>query len=468
MKEKRKMNIWLAITPIVVVIILALFSVLKWKAGMLIPLIGSMTSACLVGLYLGFDWEELLKGLVDGITRAAGALFILFIVGAIVGTWIQGGIIPALIYYALKIINPAVFVPAACFVTAIVASATGTSFTSIATIGLALMATGLGMGFPAPLLAGAIISGAFFGDSVSPLSDSTNLSSAMTGTNLFEVVAHIAKSAVPTLLVAVAVYYFAALPYLGLVSTESQMVNDMLTGISGKFYISPILFIVPGVTVFLSVRKFPALPTLVVVALLGGIFAMLFQGASVQDVVLAMTNGYKADTGFEAVDKLLSRGGISSMANTVMLMSLAAAMGGLLEKLGVFKAILDVIMRPVKGVGSLVTVTVLSGLVVAYATGAQMLAIVIPARMFPEAFRKHDLHPKNLARIATSIGTVCITLVPWSVPSTYASGMFNVSPADFLPYLYYPMLIIVTTLLFGFFNFTMTGLNEKGTAKEAG
>lgn len=458
--EERKITPGLAIIPIITVIVLGLLSVLKWKAGMYIPLIGSIASACIIGLFLGKKWTDLQDGLVAGVSRALPALFILIIVGAITGTWIQGGVIPTMIYYALKFISPTIFIPASCLVTAIVATATGTSFTSIATIGLALMATGLGMGFPKHLLAAAIISGAFFGDSMSPLSDSTNLSSAMTGAKLFETIGHMALTSIPAILISSVIYYFIAMPYASNLSAESEMINQLLIGIESTFTITPFLLLVPVLTIVLSIKKVPALPTLVIVALVGGLCAIFLQGETIGAVVKAMSSGHVSNTNIEMVDKLLSSGGVASMANTVMLMTLATALGGIMEKIGVLECLVDIIMKPVKNVGGLVLVTVISGLVVGFATGAQLLAIVLPARMYPEEYKKRNLQPKNLARIACQMGAVCITLVPWSVPSTYASGMFGVTPGEVIPYLYFPMLLIVFNLIYGFTGISMAKINN--------
>lgn len=459
MKEK-KLTPLLAIVPIVVVIFLGLMSVLSWKAGMYIPLIGSITSACLVGAYIGMKWEDLQGGLVAGVSRALPALFILVIVGAITGTWIQGGVIPTMIYYSLKFISPTIFIPASCLVTAIIATATGTSFTSIATIGLALMATGLGMGFPPYLLSAAIISGAFFGDSMSPLSDSTNLSSAMAGATLFETIGHMLYTSIPALLISTAIYYFLSIPYVGQLTGDSTVINELMAGISSNFYITPFLLLVPLVTVVMTIKKVPALPTLITVAVIGGIAALVLQGESIGSVVVAMSRGHVSETGIEMVDSLLSSGGVSSMANTVMLMTLATALGGIMEQIGVLETLVEIIMKPVKGVGGLVAVTVLSGLGVGYATGAQLLAIVLPARMYAEEYEARGIHPKNLSRIACQMGAVGITLVPWSVPATYAAGMFNVTPGQFIPYLFFPMLLIVFNLIYGFTGITMTKLDK--------
>lgn len=464
MKE-RTLSIYLALVPIIVVVFLGLMSVIVWKVGMFIPLIGSISSACLIGAYLGYKWEDLQQGLVDGVSRALPALFILIIVGAITGSWIHGGIIPTMIYYCLDLISPGIFVPASCLVVSIISLSIGSSFTSIATIGLALMATGLAMGFPAHILAAAIICGAFFGDSLSPLSDSPNLASAMTGDSIFELIGHMAYTAIPAIFITSGMFFIISRPYSTSLSGDSQLIASLISGIEEEFVISPLLLLVPLLTIIMSIKKFPALPTLVVVALVGGLCGVFVQGQSVGSALVAMTRGYVSDTGIEMVDQLLSSGGITSMANTVMLMTLATALGGILEKIGFLQVLVGHILKPVKTTGGLVSVTVLSGLVVAFATGAQLLAIVLPARMYKDQYQKRGLHSKNLGRIAVQIGCVCITLVPWSVPASYAAGVLNVLPGDFIPYLFFPMVLIVLNILFAYTGLTMTKIEAKDDSK---
>lgn len=452
---KKSINIWLAVLPMVVVIILGLLSVTVWKAGMNIPILGSIICAVCVGIYLGFSWDELQQSLVRGVSRALPAIFILIIVGSIVGTWILSGVIPAMIYYSLKLISPVIFVPACALVTAIVATATGTSFTSIATIGLALMATGLGLGFPAPLLAGAIISGAYFGDSMSPLSDTTNLASAMSECNLFVLIKHMLLVSLPALLISCVAYYFLGLSHSSAVATNTESITRIVEGLETSFNLNPLLFLVPIVTIILSIKKVPAMPTLMLVSLLGGAAAMLFQGANLAVVIRTMTNGFTSRTGVDMLDSLLARGGINSMSNTIVLLSMATALGGILEQIGALDAILQVIMKRVRRNGTLIAVTSLSSLVVAFATGAQLLAIMLPARMFAGEFKKRNLHSKNLGRVAQLIGAIAINLVPWSVPAIYASNMLGVEAAKFIPYVFLGYAVLILNILYGFIGFSI-------------
>lgn len=460
MREKREINLGLALLPIVTVVILGLMSVVKWKAGMNMPIMFSIIVACGVGAYLGFTWKEIQQSLVDGVSRALPAIFIIIVIGIIIGSWIQSGIIPVLIYYSLKIISPKIFIPAAAVVTAVIATATGTSFTSIATVGLALMATGLGMGFPGPLLAGAIISGAYFGDSISPLSDTTNLSSAMTGCSLFELIPHLMKTGIPALLISLIGFYVLGIKHVGSVQMDGQAITMLLEGLDQAFKITPLLLIVPLITVIFSVKKFPALPSLVFVGLLGALAAILVQGADIGSVIVTMTSGFKSSTGIEMVDELLTRGGLNSMSGTMLTLTLAIALGGVLEAIGALDRILAIIMSKVKSTGSLVLVTISSGLAVAFATGAQLLAIVIPARMFSGAYKDHNLQSKNLARISQSIGTVCINIVPWSVPALFAQNILGVEATSFIPYVFFAYALIIVNLIYGYTGFTMTKIEE--------
>ncbi len=457
---KKNLPLHLALLPIVTIIIFGLLSVIKWKAGMNLPLISGIVVAAIIGILLGKSWKDLQTSLVQGVSRALPALFIMIIIGAIMGSWIQGGIIPALIYYSMKIISPSIFLPAACLITAIVAVATGTSFTSIATVGLALMATGLGMGFPAPLLAGAIISGAYFGDSMSPLSDTTNLSSAVTGCDLYELIGHLFKLGFPALGISIIFYYILGIQHTAGTTMDLTIIQGILTGVQESFVITPFLLLIPALTILFSIKKIPALPSLLLVAVLGGLAALLIQGKDLGSVLRVMTNGYVSETGNAMIDSLLTRGGINSMGSTVILLTLATAFGGILEEIGALNSLLDIIMAKVNSNGRLVLVTAISGLVVAFSTGAQLLAIVIPGRMFGDAFKERNLHPKNLGRIAQSIGCVCINLVPWSVPALFAQNVLNVNAIEFIPYIFFAHLVVLLNLIYGYTNWTMEPLNK--------
>ena len=465
MKTKRKdLTVIQSLLPFIVVIVFGLLSVMRWKVGMNMPIILGIVTACIIGFLNGKAWSELQKGLVDGVARGLPALFILIIIGAIMGSWIQGGIISTLIYYGLKLISPGFFVPAACLVTAIVAVSTGTSFTSIATVGIALMVTGIGMGFSPPLLAGAIISGAYFGDCISPLSDTPNLASAITGVNLFDLIKSLAMAEIPALFISLIVFFFLGNREVTSTTGNLETINSIINGLESSFVISPFLLLIPVLTIVLSAKKVPSLPALFIVAILGGLAGIFVQGESPMAVFNAMTNGFVSESGNELIDSLLSRGGINSMGNTVILLIIAVGFGGILEEIGALDSILNVIMKRINSTGSLVLVTILSGLFVAFATGAQLLAIVIPARMFNNAFVERNLDLVNLARAAQSTGAIAINLVPWSVPALFAQQVLGISAIEFIPFIIFAYATLVINIIYGFTGFTIKKeevLNER-------
>src|SRR5690625_5094171 len=318
MQTRKLPSIPIALLPIVVLVIMALVSITVWDIGMLIPLMTAIAVAVLVGKSLGYTWHELEQSLADGVSRALPAVFILFLIGTIIGTWIEGGLIPTIIYYGLTAISPSIFLPLACLVPAVVSLVLGTSLTTIATVGIAFMAIGEGMGFPAPLVAGAVISGAFFGAKLSPLSDTTNLAAAMGGVKLFDHIRHMLWDTIPALIISAGLYWIIG----GSVANStpnSEQLETVIDGLDSQFVIHPLLLLVPVVAISLILLKMPALPTLLLISLMGAFTALLVQGSSVTDILQSMASGYSSGTGIEFIDELLSKGGIDSMLSTIAL-----------------------------------------------------------------------------------------------------------------------------------------------------
>lgn len=461
MGKKRPLNLFLALLPILMIIVSGLFSVLFWETGMNIPIMLGIITAALIGSYTGIKWGELSNGLINGVSRALIPIFIMIIVGMIIASWIQGGVIPTLIYYSLKVVSPQIFVPAAAFVTAVIATGLGTSLTSIATIGLALMTTGIGLGFPPALLAGAIISGAFFGDSLSPMSDNMNLGSAMNQVKLYELIRHMLKTNLPAMGISLIVFYFLALPYANELGADLGQIQAISEGLQHSFVISPWLLLVPLSAFIFTLKGVPALPSLMGIAFLGAIVAVAVQGESVGEVVKAMTSGYVSETGVELVDALLSRGGIHSMGSTIILLIEGVALGGILEEIGALDYILKRVLQYVNSDGRLTLVTVLSSLLIGFSTGEQYITVMLPARMYQDAYIKRGLHPLNLSRTAVSIGAVCINLVPWSVTSLFSQNVLGVSALSFIPYIIFAYAILGINLLFGYTGWGMLRLDDK-------
>ncbi|WP_246231557.1 Na+/H+ antiporter NhaC [Sporosarcina jiandibaonis] len=453
---KREVSFILSIVPIFTLIVAAALSIFYWKAGMHIPLMIGVIAAAIIAVICGWTWNEVQRMMVGGVARALPAVFILLIIGIIVGTWIGSGVIPTMIYYGLMIISPTMFVPIVALVTGIVSITLGSSFTSIATIGLAFMVIGEGLGFPPGLVAGAVISGAYFGDKLSPLSDTTNIAPVMAETDLFSHIKHMLWDTIPAFFLSIILYWIVGNKILTNHIVDSNAINTIKIGLSDVFVIHPLLLLMPIFTIFLMIRRTPAIPALMSVGLLGALLAVLVQGRSVSTVVQMMQSGFSIESGIDAVDSLLNHGGLISMLGTIGLLVIATALGGVLEETGSFEVLTRKMMSKVQTAGTLISSTILATFVIAFASGAQFLAIILPARTFVSKYKSMDLDTKNLSRCVEAAGTVGINLVPWSVPVVFSVSVLGVSPGEFIPYTFFAFLVPLINILFGFTGWTIT------------
>jgi len=466
--KKKELTLWMSLIPIIALIGAAALSIFIWKAGMHIPLMIGIIAAAIVSIIAGWTWDDVQRMMVNGVGRALPAVFILLIIGIIVGTWIASGVIPTMIYYGLSIIEPALFVPIVALVTGIISITLGSSFTSIATIGLAFMAIGEGLGFPPGLVAGAVISGAYFGDKLSPLSDTTNIAPAMAETDLFSHVKHMLWDTIPAFIISIVLYWIVSKSATANGGADTKVIEVMKTGLNDVFAIHPLLLLMPILTIILMIKKTPAIPALIGVGILGGVLAIIVQGLTVTSVIQIMTNGYHVESGVKALDSLLNNGGLMSMLGTIGLLILATALGGILEETGSFEVLTKKMMSKVHSTGSLISTTILSTFIVAFASGAQFLAIILPARTFVKDYKKMGIDTKNLSRCVEAAGTVGINLVPWGVPAVFAAGILGVSPGEFIPYAFLAFLVPLINILFGFTGWTITKKNYETETKEKG
>ncbi|SET58008.1 transporter, NhaC family [Oceanobacillus limi] len=458
---KKEMTISLAILPIFVLILAAAFSIFVWEAGMHFPLIIGIIAASIVAMITGFKWEDVQQMMVKGVSMALPAVFILLIIGTIVGSWIASGVIPTIIYYGLSAIHPGIFVPIVALVTGIVAVTLGSSFTAIATVGLAFMAIGQGLDFPPGLIAGAIISGAFFGDKLSPLSDTTNIAPAMAETDLFSHIKHMLWDTLPAFFIAILLYWIVSNTSSISGTADAQTIEEIITGLNSHFAIHPLLLVVPLITIALMMMRVPAVPALTGVGFLGAVLAVILQGESVSSIITIMTDGYSGNSGVAALDSLLSRGGLTSMLGTVALVILATSLGGVLEKSGAFDVLTRKMMATVRSTGSLISSSILSTFFVSFASGAQYLAIILPARTFVNKYKEMGIDTKNLSRAVESAGTVGINLVPWGVPAIFISGMYGLDPIEFIPFAFFAFLVPLINIVFGFTGWTIARKNYR-------
>ena len=428
----------------------------------------------IIGLLNGFPWKALEQGIVLGISVSMGAILILLVVGSLIGTWILAGIVPTMIYYGLSLLTPSVFYVAACVICAFVALATGSSWTTAGTVGVALIGIATAQDLNLGLAAGAIISGAYFGDKMSPLSDTTNLAPAMSGTNLFVHIRHMAWTTTPSLVLALGM--FAVAGAFAPAPQDAGQLDAMRQALDGQFGIGLHLLIPVAFVLVLVTSKMPAFPALLLGALAGGIFAVFFQQEAVlayvgetdvpravallQGFWMALYSGFELHSGNAALDDLLSRGGMANMLLTVWLIMSAMMFGGVMETTGMLRKIGQTILGFVTGTGSLIAATLLTAIGLNLVASDQYIAIVLPGRMFRAEYQKRRLDPKNLSRTLEDAGTLTSVLVPWNTCGAFIAQTLGVATLTYAPYCFFNLLNPMIAALYGFTNFTIDKLPE--------
>ncbi len=456
---KREPKLWEALIPVILLMGLIGVSVVGMQTSAHIALVLGIMIASFVGWRLGYSWHEMEQAMIYGINLGLQACLILMTVGILIGLWILGGIVPAMINYGLKLISPSVFLVSSCIICCVVSLATGSSWSTAGTVGLALIGIGKSLGISLPMVAGAIISGAYFGDKMSPLSDTTNLAPAAAGTDLFTHIRHMVYTTGPSLAIALTLYGF--LDFHNSAKVEAgQDVLIMLEAIQRQFSISPWLLIPPLAVVAMVVMRIPALPALFVGCLLGAMTAWVFQGSSVSVIFSAALDGFRSQTGTAAVDELLTRGGLLSMMPTLAMIFAALGFGGVMEKTGLLARIAASVLFFARNVGLLVTTTILTCISFNFLAAEQYISIIIPGRMYREAFRRYNLHPKNLSRCLEDSGTLSSPLVPWNTCGAFMAAVLGVSPWLYAPYAFLNLINPMVSIFYGFTGITMEKLPE--------
>lgn len=464
LKTKREASLFEALIPILVLIGVLIPAILFFGQAPHIPIvIAAVVAAALAITRLGYTWNEIEEGILKTINMGMQAIIILMIIGMIIGTWILGGVVPTMIYYGLQILSPAIFLVATAIICSVVSLATGSSWTTAGTVGIALLGVGQGLGIPVAIVAGAIISGAYFGDKMSPLSDTTNLAPAMAGSNLFDHIKHMALTTGPSLLIALVLYGFIGMRYAGQSVNDSQ-IADILTALSSGFNINLLLLLPPVLVIAMVIFKVPAIPGLIGGVFLGSIFAVIFQGADFGAVIDAANYGFVSETGVELVDNLLSRGGMQDMMWTVSLIITALSFGGILESTGMLGVVAGNILKLAVNTGSLVLATVVSCFVVNIITGEQYLSIVIPGRMFKDAYADRGLAPVNLSRALEDSGTITSPLIPWNTCGAFMYGTLGVHPFAYAPYAFLNLINPFVSIFYGFTGISMIKMTDKEIA----
>ncbi|MBS3986018.1 MAG: Na+/H+ antiporter NhaC [Selenomonadales bacterium] len=460
-KQRKEATILHALIPIVVTVAALSYAVLVHEAYPHIPLIfGTIVASIVAITMLGIPWGELEDGMRATLTATLQAILILMVVGTLIGLWILSGTIPAMIYYGLQILSPSIFLVATFFICCVVSLATGTSWGTAGTVGIALTGIGIGLDVPAGMVAGAVVSGAYFGDKLSPLSDTTNLSPAVSGSSLFAHVKHMLYTTLPAFAISAILYGVLGMKFAGR-TLDAERINVILNALRDNFAISPWLLIPPLVVIGLIAMKIPALPGLIAGSVVGAIFAALFQGASIGDIIGSAHFGFEIESGVAAVDRLLNRGGLDGMMFTVSLIVCALVFGGVLEKTGMLEAVGKKVFAAAKSTGSLVLSTVLACIGTNILAADQYLAIVLPGRLFKEEYAKRDLAPKNLSRALEGAGTVTSALIPWNTCGAFMAATLGVAPAAYLPFAFFNLLVPVINVIYGYTGFSMAKLKDE-------
>lgn len=467
--KNKELNIWEALIPVIALVTMLGYNVYVFGDSALggsnqfILLLGAAVAA-IVGFFNKTSFKNMMDEVAENIKSTTGAILILLMVGALAGTWLVSGIIPSMIYYGLQILSPAIFLPATLIICSVISIATGSSWTTSATVGIALIGIGGALGFPVGMVAGAVISGAYFGDKLSPMSDTTNLAPAMAGTDLFTHIKYMTLTTIPTYVISLILFII-----LGL-TVETTGIADsssLLADIQKSFNITPWLFLVPVIVIGLIIKKTEPLVALLIGTLLAAIFAIIFQpeiilmlsgGESLsfanayKGVLNAITTDSVIPTDNETLTDLFKSGGMQKMLGTIWLILCAMVFGGIMDAIGALSRISQGLLSLAKSTLGLFASTVGSCLALNITASDQYLAIVVPGKMFAKAYADKGLAPENLSRTLEDSGTVTSVLIPWNTCGAYQSGTLGVDTLDYLPYAFFNILSPFMTLIFAAFN----------------
>ena len=418
-------------------------------------LIAAAIVAGTIAVRLGYNYKEIESGILESMMKGMPAMLIVIVVGALIGSWIAAGTIPMLIYYGLQLISPKFFLMTACVVSSVISLVTGTSYGTVGTIGVAFIGIAEGLNIPLDQAAGAIVAGAYFGDKLSPFSDTTNLAPIAAGSNLFDHIRHMLWTTTPAWLLGMAVYFF-----MGLMSGADQMATleraeNIRQILKDGFQFHWLLLLPLGITLYFAMRKKPVIPGMLFSAAVAVILAIFIQNLEMATAVKSMVKGFEAATGDVMVDKLLTRGGMVSMMHVTLIAFCAFAFGGIVQKAGMLDVLLEHLLKVANTVGRIVASTVASSIAVAVMTGSSFLSILIPGELFAPAYRKFNLAAKNLSRTTEDSGTVIVPLVPWSIAGVFMAGTLGVDTLAYAPWAIMCYTGFLFALLYGFTGFAI-------------
>ena len=474
----KKIPYLIALVPILFLIILLTINVLIYDdaiggANQLALLFSGALSA-IIGIFYGSKWKKIIEGIGNSIKAVVPAIIMLLLIGSLAGTWLISGIIPTMIYYGLQILNPTIFLFATAIITAIVSLATGSSWSTIATVGIALLGIGTAIGLPLGLIGGAIISGAYFGDKMSPLSETTNMAAAISGVDLFDHIKYMTYTTVPSFIITLIL--FLGIGFYFTTDISSEQIDQALSIIANKFTITSWLFLVPIAVIVMIIKKVAAIPALFFGTLLGGVFAILFQpeivvevsGTSINSIssyYMGVINAMIGDVNFTTVNAsindifnvaeadrsdLLKSRGIYGMLNTLLIIFCAMIFSGSIESTGLLRIIAEPILKYAQNTGSLIATTASTCVFFNITTSDQYMSVVVPGRMFADTYKEKGLAAENLSRTLEDSGTVTSVLIPWNSCGATQSAVLGVATFTYLPYCFFNLISPLMTLLYAY------------------
>jgi len=471
-----------ALVPVLVLISLLSFSVYlfgedaSYGPNQIALIIGAVVAAA-IGWRNGQNWQQIEDSIVSGVTIALKPILILFSVGLLIGSWILSGTVPTMIYYSLLILDPAIFYAASCLICGLIALSIGSSWTVAGTVGIALIGAAAGLGLSVEITAGAIISGAYFGDKMSPLSETTNLAPAVAGTDLFSHIGHMVWTTIPSIVIALILYAIIGLN----IDTENSASDLAVTMqlINDNFTINPFMLLPVVALLIMAQKKLPPIPTILAGALIGVVLALLFQQSAVLSLAgdtpnvflglfkgtwQTLFDGFSLSSGNETLDDLMTRGGMSSMLNTVWLILCAMVFGAVMDHTGLLQCLVNYALSFVHSTGSLIATTILTCIGANIITSDQYISIVLPGRMYKMEFQNRKLDAKNLSRCLEDAGTMTSPLIPWNTCGAYMAGTLGVATFSYLPYCFFNLICPVVAVIYGYTNFKIAPLQPQQSA----
>ncbi|RIP37194.1 Na+/H+ antiporter NhaC [Staphylococcus gallinarum] len=462
---KKEIGVTSAVFTLVIMIGCMLFTVAVLEKEPHIPLMIGTAVAIIITMLHGYAFEEVEEMMYKGIRHALPAIVIIILVGLIIGSWIGSGVVATMIYYGLQLIDPRYFLTVVVILCGIVALAIGSSWSTMATVGVASMGIGISMGISPGMVAGAVICGSYFGDKMSPLSDTTNLASGLSNVNLFEHIKHMFYTTIPALIITLIAFFFIGQRF-GARHFDTKNIDKILHTMQNQFVITPWLLLIPVIVIALVVIKVPAIPAIVVGIILGFFAQIMIQGGSLTEALTALQTGYTIDSGNKLVDELFNRGGLESMFYTISLTLVAMTFGGVLEYSGMLAALIAIILKFAKSTGSLIASVIVSCIGTNFTCSEQYISIIVPSRMYASTFKAKGLHPKNLSRALEDGGTLTSVFVPWNTCGVFIASTLGVSVIEYAPYAILNYTVPIISIIFGYIGFKIIKLdNEDGKDK---